>query len=541
MRINHNISALKANNQLAKTNKQMEASLQRLSSGFRINSAADDAAGLAISEKMRTQIAGLEQSSRNAADGISVIQTAEGALIEVESMLQRMRELAVQSANGTYTIEDRIAIQAEITQLNEEIIRISENTEFNTMTLLDGNIDRKSYSSNNNVNLISLSDSVPVGDYQVKIEQDARQAVIIGAASEEYKNEDGVPIKTTERKIKDSETGTININGESVVVEKDDTIDQVFQKIRDVCDNVNVNVFAVAKEDVENQDLPSTTKNLDMAGYPSTTFKGTDSLVFVSRDYGSRESIEIYCDNPDLAKLFGLSTEKIKAEGIDAKASLVYKQADSEASLFANTATVSISGNKITVSDRNDFSMVFEVAPGTVQTKFNDFKLVKSADPDNPGVKLPDDITPPTTADTETITVSVLDAGPMDLQIGANEGQTMSIRIPKVNPRTLGIDKINIGTADGAQEAIGLLDIAINTVSAIRSKLGAYQNRLEHSISNLDVTQENMTESLSRIEDVDMAEEMAEYTQKNVLAQAGTAMLAQANQRPQTILSLLQQ
>lgn len=129
----------------------------------------------------------------------------------------------------------------------------------------------------------------------------------------------------------------------------------------------------------------------------------------------------------------------------------------------------------------------------------------------------------------------------MDLQIGANEGQTMSIRIPRVTPRTLGIDKINIGTADGAQRAIALLDNAINEVSAIRSKLGAYQNRLEHSISNLDVTAENMTESLSRIEDVDMAEEMAEYTQKNVLAQAGTSMLAQANMRPQNILSLLQQ
>ena len=141
----------------------------------------------------------------------------------------------------------------------------------------------------------------------------------------------------------------------------------------------------------------------------------------------------------------------------------------------------------------------------------------------------------------EPIVVSVLDAGPMDLQIGANEGQIMSVRIPKVTPETLGIDKVNIGTADGAQQAIGLLDIAINEVSAIRSKLGAYQNRLEHSISNLDVTSENMTESLSRIEDVDMAEEMAEYTQKNVLAQAGTSMLAQANSRPQTILNLLQQ
>ena len=142
MRINHNISALKANNQLSRTNNLLDASLEKLSSGYRINSAADDSAGLAISEKMRTQIAGLDQASRNASDGISVIQTAEGALVEVESMLQRMRELAVQSANGTYTTEDRKAIQTEIDQLNEEITRISKTTEFNTMTLLDGNIDR---------------------------------------------------------------------------------------------------------------------------------------------------------------------------------------------------------------------------------------------------------------------------------------------------------------------------------------------------------------------------------------------------------------
>jgi flagellin len=177
--------------------------------------------------------------------------------------------------------------------------------------------------------------------------------------------------------------------------------------------------------------------------------------------------------------------------------------------------------------------MVFEVDPGTVGTTFKDTKITSSTADTTAGV-----IT--AAAASQDIGVSVLDAGPMDLQIGANEGQIMSVRIPKVTPKTLGVDKINVGTSDGAQEAIGLLDIAINQVSAIRSKLGAYQNRLEHSISNLDVTSENMTESLSRIEDADMAEEMAEYTQKNVLAQAGTSMLAQANQRPQSILSLLQ-
>ncbi len=526
MRINHNISALKANNQLAKTNKLLDSSLEKLSSGFRINSAADDAAGLAISEKMRTQISGLEQANRNASDGISVIQTAEGALVEVESMLQRMRELAVQSANGTYTTEDRIAIQAEIDQLNEEITRISETTEFNTMTLLDGNIDRKSYSSDNRVSLVSLSDTVAVGNYEITITQDARQAVIVGAKTDYY--------VLTGGKIGKDLVGSININGESVKVLEGETIDEVFEKIRDACDNVSINVFAADDEAVygigtTTPTEPSKTSNLDMAGYKSKPLEANDPLIFVSREYGSKEKIEIYCDNPNLCKLLGLTIDGAKAEGYDAKAELTFNSPTSS-SLFTNTATVSVAGNKVTVSDSNDFKMVFEVQPGTVGSEYSDFKI---GDPSGS--------VGPTGGTNADITVSVLDAGPMDLQIGANEGQLMSIRIPRVTPETLGIDKVNIGTADGAQEAITLLDNAINMVSAIRSKLGAYQNRLEHSISNLDVSQENMTESLSRIEDADMAEEMATYTQRNVLAQAGTAMLAQANQRPQTILSLLQQ
>lgn len=535
MRINHNISALKANNQLARTNKLLDSSLEKLSSGYRINSAADDSAGLAISEKMRTQISGLEQANRNASDGISVIQTAEGALVEVESMLQRMRELAVQSANGTYTTEDRVAIQAEIDQLNEEITRISETTEFNTMTLLDGNIDRKSYSSDNRVNLVALSDTVSVGDYKLTVTQDARQAVVVGASTVFTGD-------TTERKIQSDETGSININGESVKILEGETIDEVFEKIRDACDNVSVNVFAADKVNVYGDPdadpdpilptEPAADANLDMAGYSSEQLVAGDPLVFVSRDYGSKEKINIYCDNPNLCKILGLTIDGARASGYDAKATLTLNSPTS-GSLFDNTATVSVNGNKITVSDRNDFKMVFEVQPGTVETEFNDF---------NVGVTETDPLGPIASSGSDAnITVSVLDAGPMDLQIGANEGQLMSIRIPRVTPATLGIDRVNIGTADGAQEAITLLDTAINTVSAIRSKLGAYQNRLEHSISNLDVSSENMTESLSRIEDVDMAEEMASYTQKNVLAQAGTSMLAQANQRPQTILSLLQQ
>jgi flagellin len=527
MRINHNISALKANNQLARTNKLLDASLKRLSSGYRINSAADDSAGLAISEKMKTQIAGLEQASRNALDGISVIQTAEGALIEVEAMLQRMRELAVQSANGIYTAEDRDAIQAEIDQLNEEITRISETTEFNTMTLLDGNIDRKSYSSNNRVSLVSLSDTVAIGDYGVDITQDARQAVIIGDQMDFLYDSATDPTSPALRKIKSSETGSININGETVKLEEGDTIEEVFQKLRDACDNVNINVFTVNPALITAGTEPSTSDNHETAGYSIQPLTNDYALAFVSRDYGSNQKIQLFCDNQNICNLLGLSISGAQATGVDAAAQLRINSA-TEKSLFENTATISISGNKVKVSDRNDFSMIFEVQPGTVGTEFTDYTIGGPAASHTGGT-------------TQTVYVSVLDAGPMDLQIGANEDQTMSVRIPKVDPKTLGIDKINIGTAEGAQEAIELLDEAINNVSAIRSKLGAYQNRLEHSVSNLDVTGENMTESLSRIEDVDMAEEMAEYTQKSVLAQAGTAMLAQANLRPQTILTLLQQ
>ena len=516
MRINHNISALKANSQLARTNKLLDSSLEKLSSGFRINRAADDSAGMAISEKMRTQIAGLDQASRNASDGISVIQTAEGALTEVEAMLQRMRELSVQAANGTYTTADRQAIQTEINQLNEEIQRISDTTEFNTMTLLDGNIDRKSYSDNNKVKLVSLSDAVSIGDYQIKLKQDARQAVVIG---------EKIPsdIDKATRKIAANEVGTITINGQEVKVEENDTIEQVFDKIKTACDIVDVNVAAVSNTEKLDYDNYS-----DMAGDVSTQIdKDTSFLVFVSVGYGSNEKVEVNCDNAELAKLFGLSTAKATGRGVDAEAEVIVD----DNSQFENTATVIVDGNIVTVTDRNDFKMTFEVEPGTVGTTFNDYKIGDTNTSD-----LVEDKGSP-----EDITVSILDAGPMDLQIGANAGQTMTVRIPKVNPETLGIDKVNVLYDEGAQKAISLLDAAVNEVSAIRSKLGAYQNRLEHSISNLDITSENMTESLSRIADVDMAEEIANYTQKNVLAQAGTAMLAQANQRPQTILSLIQQ
>lgn len=180
MKINHNISAIKSNIKLQRTNEALEKSVERLSSGYRINRAADDAAGMAISQKMKTQIRGLDQASRNASDGISVIQTAEGALNEVESMLQRMRELSVQAVNETNTAEDREAIQLEIDNLSAEVDRISEDTEFNTKKLLNGDSDRKTYSSSTKVNIVSTSDAVTAKSYKISVKRwEKRQKLLL--------------------------------------------------------------------------------------------------------------------------------------------------------------------------------------------------------------------------------------------------------------------------------------------------------------------------------------------------------------------------
>lgn len=483
MRINHNISALKANNQLVKTNKNLDKSLEKLSSGFRINKAADDAAGLAISQKMKTQIAGLDQASRNASDGISIIQTAEGALNEVNSMLGRMRELSVQASNGTNTIDDRKSIQAEIDQLKQEIQRISDTTEFNTKTLLDGSIDRQSFTNNPSVQLVSVSDTVPSKDYKIEITTPASKAAITSPAAASITD---ASFYSSASPSTQTPAGTININGNEVKIESGDSFEVVYEKIRDVCDSANIDCVKV------NDPSPATTSHLE----------------FSTKEYGSDKYIKINSSNSALSAALGLSTVATgtKFSGTDAVVKTPLTSVAS--SNFSSTATASAKGNLVTITDSNGFEMVFD--------------------------------TQNVTGSNISVSATVLDSGPMKLQIGANESQTMEVRLPKVNPDTLGISLVNICTQEGAEAAISTFENANNMVSAIRAKLGAYQNRLEHSISNLDTTSENMTEALSRIEDVDMAKEMATYTQLNVLAQAGTSMLSQANQRPQTVLTLLQ-
>lgn len=584
MRINNNIPALNTNSQLTKNNSALDKSLEKLSSGLRINHAADDAAGMAISQKMKTQIRGLEQASRNGADGISVIQTAEGALAEVESMLQRMRELSVQAANGTNTAQDRNAIQLEIEKLNEEIKRISTDTEFNTKTLLNGDIDRKSYSDNNYINLISLSDGVDVNDYQITVTREPQKASVAT-------NNGGV----LPNPITANEAGTIIINGQSVEIKVGDTPDVVFQKIRELGELSSVRVTAVT-----NAAQSTDGTNAETGGYVPTTFDPAtpNKLAFVSGDFGSSQKVNVVCENAALAGFLGLPVGGAEGTGVDAQATLKRKTEAEDG--YDITATVKTDGDKITVSDRNGFEMKFEVKPGSIAAATNAaaprpgggggtaaattvsaavaggdvatavaaartaeagirnnaastqaekaaaaavLKRVENA-AKVPGANVAA-LQAAATAEVAAVStaranVTVLEAGPMELQIGANEGQKMVIRIPEVSPKTLGIDKINISTEAGSQLAITAVSDAVSQVSAIRAKLGAYQNRLEHSIANTDVSSENLTEALSRIEDVNMATEMAKYTQMNVLVQAGTSMLAQANQRPQNVLTLLQ-
>lgn len=512
MRINHNISALRANTQLTKNDTAMSKSLQRLTSGLKINKAADDSAGMAISQKMKTQIAGLDKASDNASDGISVIQTAEGALNEVSTMLQRMRELSVQAANETNTADDREAIQKEIDALNEEIQRISDTTEFNTKTLLNGDCDRKTYSDNTRISVISVSDTVDTATYSVTVTADARQAVVYGNAFN----------TSTDQRITAEQAGKISINGETVAVEEGQLYEEVLTNIQSVCDKVSIACYTInaGAAPTPDEELAGS------AGYETVQNDfGTDkALLFVSNGYGSQQSVQVFCDSEELASVFGLSTTVTTAYGIDAQA-----EVNVTGGGFTNTATVSTNGEKIYVTDNGGFEMVIESKPFSVKNTIQD-TLVGTEQAD----------TTPTGGTPVSANVTVLDAGPMSLHIGANKDQTMSVRIPKVNPETLGIDTVNVCTTIGAEKAIVAIDDAIKAVSSYRAKLGAYENRLDYAISNLDTTQENMTEALSRIEDVDMAAEMSTYTQYSVLTQAGTSMLAQANQRPQNILSLLQ-
>lgn len=479
MRINTNITALVANSHLQTNDTMLGKTLERLSSGYKINRSADDSAGMAIASKMRTQIKGLDQANRNASDGVSLVQTAEGALNEVEAMLQRMRQLSVQGANGTNSDGERKAITEEIDALKAEIERIAKTTEFNKQPLLDGTQERRRYPDVTGVEVSELSDPVEAGFYTINVTE------LAGAAENEL-HFTGVTDSTVV-----GSKGVIEINGYDVVIAASDTLADVKSKIVKAADMLNLTVT----------ELP-------------------DGLKLTSEEYGRSAEISCKVSTDKLNTALGLNwaNREQSFRGEDMKATIV-PAGGTAISEFSNTAIITCDGNKALIRDNGGFEMEFTLYEDEMRQEDLD-KLV----PGGAGLD---------------ITTEVKDLGMMTLHVGANEGQIIDVNIPKVSLRSLGIELLNTSTEQGCGKALTQLDGAIDKISSIRANLGAYQNRLESTINNLSSTEENMTSAISRIEDTDMAKEMTEFTRLQVLSQASTAMVAQANERPQTVLQLL--
>lgn len=463
MRLNHNALAYTANNNLNAINNNLTKSMQRLSSGYKVNKSSDDPAAKAISQRMEAQIRGLSKAVDNSNDGISLIQTAEGALDEVHSILARIRELAVRGANEVYEEVDRDAMQDEIRQLQEELDRISESTEFNGRKLLNGELNKKGYVDTNGLSIVEIGGDIEPGEYGITVKATGTQA------------KTNLTVLAGGTVITKEQAGTVTINGLEVRVEEGDTSDDVNEKIRNAAAKIGI-------------DYNITTGEL------------------VSQQSGKSQSITVKATSDDLRALLG--TNQPTVYGTDAKAEFMTDNGKRIG--FADTATIDTDGNRITVTDKNGFKMVYD------------------AQLDSPTGGIGD------------ATVTVLSAGPMVIQIGNNEGQTLNVNISKTTAESLEINHINVYTNAYASEAIERVDDAVAKISGIRSALGAYQNRLDHTVNNLETADENLTSAVSRIRDTDMAEEITEYTQQNVLSQSALQMLIKSNARPEGLLQLFQ-
>ena len=445
MVVQHNMQAANANRMLNVTTSAQSKSTEKLSSGYKINRAADDAAGLSISEKMRKQIKGLDRASTNAQDGVSAVQTAEGALTEVHSMLQRMNELAVQSANGTNSKDDRDAIQSEVDQLTKEINRVSETTKFNETYLLKG-------SDTPNTNSTGVAANGTVGTY--------KGTTVTAGAEKTIKSGDTVSLGQVV--LKSSDAAVTNAVG--------------------------------AKNDAV---------NLSSATFTGTN--GTDKVTYKLND-GTEHSTTF----DEFKTNFGITG--LKAGTVDFSLAVGKKGTAAADSYTDATSNFTSDNTKIKLAN----------------------------------VALDDEVKAKATVSSDgSITLSDTGvASPLEfnLHVGSESASNnkISVTIESMSAAGLGIEGLKVDSEKNATTSIDTIDAAIKKVSSQRSSLGAIQNRLEHTIDNLDNVVENTTSAESRIRDTDMAKEMVNYSKNNILAQAGQSMLAQANQSNQGVLSLLQ-
>ena len=656
MVVQHNMQAANANRMLNVTTGQQAKSTEKLSSGYRINRAADDAAGLTISEKMRKQIKGLDRASTNAEDGVSAVQTAEGALTEVHSMLQRMNELATQASNGTNSESDRSAIQDEISQLTTEIDRVAETTKFNETYLLKGNTDGTTSDMKINAHDAGLKGVLTDNGDNATFElpKDLEKGDKVTIAGTEYTIGDKAGTSTTDgyntyANVQNSVIGA----GDSVTDTSGNTYTFV-DKIANANDWNNGTKFTITDEqgnskeytiatntdltanEIKNTDakeliakeLANPSHKVTMTAYnDGTTTKDVNAEVVSSLDSKERSSVAwagktVNAFKTDTTANGGLNNADVKSVSIGGKDATITANRPVSSSDIADVVGSMKAGDQLkvgtktlTIADKTDAKngeYTVTDALKAINVNADDMDAVefaiKSSNKDGIKMLASKGITNDATADTtptlngtnavtvvgatssdnnantitkaeayekmakelqtassigtddgaeakvtnhgngkftiEKGTASVTDSLSFSLHVGADADMTnkITVGIDSMSAAGLGIKGINVKDDSGiaATYAIDAIADAVSKVSSQRSSLGAVQNRLEHTISNVDNVVENTTSAESRIRDTDMASEMVNYSKNNILAQAGQSMLAQANQSNQGVLSLLQ-
>lgn len=475
MKISYNAPAMRASNALNASDNKVSKSLERLSSGLKVTASKDNPSGYAIGRRMNTQITGIGAATQSSNNGISVIETADGALTEVHEMLQRMNELAVKGETGTLTTGDRMTLEAEVKQLKAEITRISTDTQFNGQTLLDGSFDLRGYTNNNKVQVDYYSDEVKTKEYTIdslslvydgkgNIAKDLSTVVLGPEFPQGVKISDATKTKITL-------TGPLNF--------------QMTLEIKD-----------------DNNRFP---------GFEAPYSFEDDGTNWVPK-----------LDEEAVKTNFLNAVRKMGTTGIpeDAEVTGITNNGD--------TDTITVTGTGFTM--QYTCHKPDEVPNDKPQPK--QVEITVYGGMFNP---------------IEDVTIDITGIGAMDTQTGANEGQQLAIRIPSMTLNRMGLEDLTMisetseaDSIEACADANKAIKGAILYVSDARSRLGAYQNRLEHTVNNLAVSNENMTASYSRIMDVDMAEEMTAYTTEQVISQAAVSMLAQANERPSQVLQLLQ-
>ena len=577
MRIQHNIMAMNSYRNYTNNVAAMKKNLEKLSSGYKINRAGDDAAGLAISEKMRAQITGLETAQKNAKDGISLVQTAEGALTEVHDMLNRMVELATQSANGTYDNEtDRFQLQKEVNQLRDEINRIADSANFNGIKLLDGSMSAEGTSASlAEVDLSKLSGDLAGANKTIDAVKGVYENLAVFGANTAVAEGDKITVSYT---LKDANGKVQNIDltltaakdaagdVKKLVAEdgseyaltaadKASAADLEAAFITELNKNSTIKEnFTVAQGSAAGQIALTAktggTQAMQMVGFEMKTWvKATDTTTVVSNGASVKTAAVDAFESIDLSKgkiwmsddaskgsddlskcVFEINGEKfvfVEKGKIDADSLAKLKEAGVEHYVEVGTASTIGNDDAKAMGEKISMETGLSVETGTVATTNGVNTWTKAAS---------------TTIGLKSRSTAGSSKGGLVLQIGdtSDSYNQLRVSISDMHTKSLGIAGVDISNQDSAADAIDAIKKAINKVSDVRGTLGATQNRLDHTINNLSVMTENIQDAESTIRDTDVAAEMMAYTKNNILIQSAQAMLAQANQVPQGVLQLLQ-